>query len=106
MGIESICKKDPLRVKWVAMERGLRLKIGFDLLEYLAFFYLTEFDEHNYLVFLLANIFTGLINFLINTRAQPPLIGQLIMMVYLGIMCSVGYGIANNETVSLHLVVS
>ena len=69
-------------------------------------FCFSEFDERNYLVFLLANILTGLINVLINTRAQPPLIGHLVMMVYLGTMCSVGYGIANNETVSLHLVVN
>ena len=54
---------------------------------------------NDYLVFLLANIFTGLTNVLIDTRAQPPLIGHLVMMVYLGTMCSVGYGIANNETV-------
>ena len=37
---------------------------------------------------------------LIDTRAQPPLIGHLVMMVYLSTMCLVGYGIANNETVS------
>jgi phosphatidylinositol glycan class W len=50
-------------------------------------------------VFLLANIFTGLTNVLIDTRAQPPLIGHLVMMIYLSAMCSVGYGIANNETI-------
>ena len=56
-------------------------------------------------MFLLANIFTGLTNVLIDTRAQPPLIGHLVMMVYLGTMCSVGYGIANNETVSHPVVI-
>jgi len=50
-------------------------------------------------VFLLANIFTGLTNVLIDTRAQPVLVAHFVMMIYLGTMCWVGYGIANNQTI-------
>ena len=54
----------------------------------------------NILVFLLANIFTGLTNVIIgDTHGQPAAIAHIIMNIYMASMVWIGYGIAGNETV-------
>ena len=54
-------------------------------------------------MFLLANIFTGLTNVLINTKAQADLIAHFVLIIYMISMVSVGYAIAANETVRIML---
>ena len=54
-------------------------------------------------MFLLANIFTGLTNVIINTKAQSDLVAHFVLIVYMVSMVSVGYAIAANETVRIML---
>ena len=52
-----------------------------------------------FLVFLLANIFTGLVNLTIDTRSQGSLVAHGVMMVYLISMTIVSFGVYKNESV-------
>ena len=57
--------------------------------------------EIRILVFLLANIFTGMTNVIMDTKAQNTVVAHIVLSVYMISMVGVGYAIAANETVRM-----
>jgi len=54
-------------------------------------------------VFLLANIFTGMTNVIMDTKAQNTLVAHIVLSLYMVSMVGVGYAIAANDTVRMIL---
>lgn len=64
---------------------------------------INDFNRTMLPVFLLANIFTGMVNFSMETHKQTSLAGHIVLIVYLVFVSSVAWGIGRNEKVRVLL---